>query len=272
MAPRPQSATTFHALHSQLLVLPNAWDAGSARLIESLGTKAIATTSAGLAWSRGYPDGNLLPTAALVSAVADIARVIEVPLTADIEAGYSDDPAKVESLVAQIVDAGAVGINIEDGTSDPALHCAKIEAARRAASRAGVDLYINARTDVFLRKLVPAERGADEVLARAARYRAAGASGIFVPGLIDSAIIKTIVGGVAPLPMNVMASPGLPTVQELKALGVRRLSAGANIARAVLVRTRQLAEGFLTEGASNADLFPPSEVNYMTMNALFAGR
>src|SRR5271156_1438280 len=152
------SCQLFKNLHRgpAILLLPNAWDAISARLIESLGAKAIATTSAGLAWSCGYADGNVLPKAALADAIAAIARVIEVPLSADIEAGYSDDPKDVEALVARIIDAGAVGINIEDGAGDPPLLCAKIEAARRAAARASVDLYVNARTDVYLRKLVPA--------------------------------------------------------------------------------------------------------------------
>jgi 2-methylisocitrate lyase-like PEP mutase family enzyme len=272
MTKRPQSATSFRAMHEEgkLLVLANAWDAGSARLIESLGAKAIATTSAGLAWSCGYADGNFLPKAALVDALAAIARVIEVPLSADIEAGYSDDPKDVEALIAQIIDAGAVGINIEDGAGDPALLCAKIESARRAAAGAGVDLFVNARADVYLRKLVPATQAYDEVIARARRYRAAGADGIFVPGLIDAANIQAIAAAVSPLPLNVMASPGLPAAAELAKLGARRLSAGAAISRAVLSRARELAEKFLADGASDDELFAKSSANYASMNSLFA--
>ena len=124
----------FRRLHDgELLILPNAWDAGSARLIESRGAKAIATTSAGLAWSRGYPDGDALPVEELLSAVRAIARVIGVPLTIDVEGGYSNDPAAVARLVAEILEAGAVGINIEDGSGSPALRCAKIAAARESA-------------------------------------------------------------------------------------------------------------------------------------------
>lgn len=272
MPARPQSATNFHALHKagEFLVLANAWDAGSARLIESLGAKAIATTSAGLAWSRGYADGNFLPIAALVNAVEEIARVIDVPLSTDIEAGYSDNAAIVESHVARIVDAGAVGINIEDGAHDPALLCAKIEGARRAAERAGVALYVNARTDVYLRSLVPAPQAFDEVVARAKRYREAGADGIFVPGLTEGTVIQAIASALAPMPLNVMASPGLPAAQELRALGARRLSAGAAIARAVLGQARQLAEQFLATGACDGELFPPNAANYMSTNKLFA--
>src|ERR1700692_1224899 len=139
------SIQLFRNLHQEpaLLLLPNAWDAITARLIESLGAKAIATTSAGLAWSRGYPDGNALPDDQLIAATRDIARVIRVPLTVDIEAGYSDDPRTVARLVARILDIGAVGINIEDGAASPDLLCKKIAAVRDVAMRSGVDLFIN---------------------------------------------------------------------------------------------------------------------------------
>src|SRR5262245_35166635 len=125
---------TFRSLHhsTEILVLPNAWDPGSAGLVESLGAKAIATTSAGLAWSRGYPDGDALPVEQLLTATRDIARSVRVPLSIDIEGGYSSDPRVVAQLVSRLIDAGAIGINIEDGTRPPDLLCAKIEAARNA--------------------------------------------------------------------------------------------------------------------------------------------
>ena len=124
-------AKEFHRLHqgNTPLVLANAWDAGSARLIESCGAVAIATTSAGLAWSRGYPDGDAIPPRDLAAAVADIARVLSVPLTVDVEGGYASDPAQVRENVAAVVGAGAVGINIEDGQASVDLLCAKIGAA-----------------------------------------------------------------------------------------------------------------------------------------------
>src|SRR5689334_20206107 len=117
MSANPEAAKTFHGLHAgpDILLLPNAWDAGSARLMESLGAKAVATTSAGVAWTHGYPDGDALPVRLLVSTVATIARAIRVPLTVDMEGGYTDDPAAVEETIAKVVEAGAVGINIEDG-------------------------------------------------------------------------------------------------------------------------------------------------------------
>src|SRR3984957_12096154 len=160
------SNSIFRDLHQgpALLVLPNAWDAGSARLIESLGAKAIATTSAGLAWSRGYADGNTLPNDQLTAAARDIARGIRVPLSVDIEAGYSDDPRAVARLAAGLLDVGAVGINIEDGPDSPDLLCRKIEAIRENTARSGVDVFINARTDVYLRGLASGEAAVDEVI------------------------------------------------------------------------------------------------------------
>ena len=169
----PDLATAFHALHRgpELLLLANAWDAGSARLIESLGARAIATTSAGVAWAHGYPDGDALPVPLVVATAAAIARLIRVPLTIDIEAGYSDDPDAVGRLVASLIEAGAVGINLEDGSGSPDLLCAKIARIRRVAADLGVDLFVNARTDVYLRGLVPAPDRLAEASARAARYR-----------------------------------------------------------------------------------------------------
>src|SRR5579872_4625813 len=153
------SSQAFRKLHQgpEVLMLPNAWDAVSARLIESLGAKAIATTSAGLAWARGYPDGNALPKEQLIAAIRDIARVIKVPLTVDIEAGYADDPAAVAALVGEILAAGVMGINIEDGADSADLLCKKIAAVREQAVRMGADLYSNARTDVYLRGMASGE-------------------------------------------------------------------------------------------------------------------
>ena len=206
-------AKEFHHLHDtdMPLVLANAWDAGSARLIESRGAKAIATTSAGLAWSCGYPDGDAIPPGRLAAAVADIARVLSVPLTVDMEGGYSSDPAQVGENVAAVVDAGGVGINIEDGQGDADLLCAKIAAAKKAAARAGIDLFVNARTDIILKGLVSSERVVPEALERARRYRDAGCDGLFVPLLADPDPIRAVAGG-TPLPLNVMIVPNLPPV------------------------------------------------------------
>ncbi len=259
--------TTFRALHApgQLLVLPNAWDAGSARLIEAHGAAAIATTSAGLAWSRGYADGDRLPPHVLASAVAEIARVVSVPLSADIEGGYSRDPQLVGDAVRAVVDAGAVGINLEDGGSPPELLCRKIEAARAVAAKTGVDLFVNARCDVYLRGLTAPEAALAETLARAERYRAAGCDGVFVPRVREAAAIRAIVAALGEVPLNVLATAGLPPLAELRGLGVRRLSAGSGIAALAYGTTQRAAVRFLADGGLPAE----GAVAYAEMNGLF---
>jgi 2-methylisocitrate lyase-like PEP mutase family enzyme/ketosteroid isomerase-like protein len=258
--------SNFRYLHDDFLLLPNAWDAGSARLIESLGAAAIATTSAGVAWSRGYADGNALPLEALLTVAREIARIIKVPLTVDIEGGYSSDPATVAKVVTGVIDAGAVGINIEDGADSPDLLCAKISAARRSAERAGIDLFVNVRTDVFLRDIATGAAAIEEVLRRAELYRAAGGDGLFVPCLSEASAIRTIVKAIAPMPLNVMLVPGLPDIDSLRKLGVRRLSAGSAIAQATLGLTEHLARDFLA-GSWSEMFAKPAE--YMTVNRLF---
>jgi 2-methylisocitrate lyase-like PEP mutase family enzyme len=266
-------ADAFRALHGkgELLILANAWDVASARLVESCGASAIATSSAALAWSCGYADGGALPTRVLADAVRAITRVVSVPLTVDAEQGYSDDPSRVAEAVASLMDAGAVGINIEDGTASPDLLASKIEAIKAAAARAGINLFVNARTDVFLRGLVPPEQAVEEVARRAALYRNAGCDGVFVPRLADPAAIGGVVAAIDPLPLNLMAVPGLPPAKTLRTLGVRRLSAGAALCEAVLGTTRRLASAFLEQGRSD-DLFGSDRVDWGTMNALFASR
>jgi 2-methylisocitrate lyase-like PEP mutase family enzyme len=244
-------ARTFRALHhaDKPLLLANAWDAGSARLIESLGASAVATTSAGIDWSLGYPDGNLLPIAQLADMTAAIARLIRIPLSVDFEAGYSDDPAAVGENIKLILDAGAVGINIEDGSDAPSLLAAKIERIKAVAAAKGIDLFVNARTDVYLRGLVPEEKRVEESLARAKIYQAAGADGLFVPGLIAPDGIKAMVSG-TDLPVNLLAWPALAPAAELAALGVKRVSAGSGIAQRVWAEAERLARDFLRDGSS----------------------
>jgi 2-methylisocitrate lyase-like PEP mutase family enzyme len=236
------SAMQFRSRHAQarLLVLPNVWDAASAALMQSLGAEAIATTSAGVAWACGVH----------VAAVRRIARVVQLPLTVDVEGGYSDDAGVVADCVERIANEGAVGINLEDGNDDPSLLCRKIEAIKAAARRIGIDLFVNARTDVYLKNLAPGREVA-EVLHRAAAYSSAGADGLFVPLLSESHAIEGIVRGQA-LALNVMACPGLPGLQVLQNLGVRRLSAGSSIAQSAWAAARAIAARFLAEGSSPA--------------------
>jgi 2-methylisocitrate lyase-like PEP mutase family enzyme len=228
----------------------------------------VATTSAGVAWSHGYPDGDALSLRLLVSTVAAITRLVRVPLTVDMEGGYGETPAAVGEAVAAVIDAGGVGINIEDGSSPPDLLCAKIIQAKQAGSRHGVDVFVNARTDVYLRGLVAEPARVEETLARAKRYGDAGASGLFVPGLVDPAAIGTIASGTS-LPLNVLAWPGLPPAAELARLGVRRLSAGSGISEAAWGRAAALAAAFLRDGRS--DPLSESAMEYGDVNALFRG-
>lgn len=250
MPARPRDADVFHALHRDFLILPNAWDAGSARLMQEAGAKAVATSSAAVAWARGYADGHHLPVSLLATIVQEIARVVNVPITVDAEGGYSDDPAEVQKNIARLIDAGGVGVNLEDGKQPHELHLKKIEAARSAGERAGVKLFINARTDVYLKQLAPAHEAQAETLRRAKTIKEAGASGLFVPGLADAAEIKAIAAGCG-LPLNVMARPGAPKAAELQALGAKRVSAATSIFNAAMAGASEAAREFLAEGDSD---------------------
>jgi 2-methylisocitrate lyase-like PEP mutase family enzyme len=259
---------TFHGLHdhrSRPLVLVNVWDAASARLVEDAGATAIATTSAGVAWSLGRPDGNTLTRAEAMDAVARIAASVSVPVTVDIESGYADDADGVARTVDAVLEAGAVGINIEDGRLHPDALADRIGAARRAAERAGVPLFVNARTDVHLAGLVDPERLLAETLERARRYRGAGADGVFVPGVRDVATIRALVESIDAL-VNVMAGPGSPTVSELARIGVARISLGSAVAQAAYAVARQATAELLATGTYDS---LAAGVDYAELNALF---
>ncbi|WP_236190630.1 isocitrate lyase/PEP mutase family protein [Pseudomonas pharyngis] len=256
--------TQFHQLHHDgLLILTNVADATGARLVEQLGGKAVATSSAAVAWAHGYPDGNTLPLKRLISSVESIARVIKVPLSVDIEAGYSDDLGRVAEVIDAVIAAGAVGINIEDGSGTPELLVRKIEVARQVADKRNVKLFINARTDVYLKRLVPAEDRVAETLHRAALYQAAGADGLFAAGVTSSYEIEAICKGTT-LPVNVLGFACLPSPEELQTFGVRRLSAGSGIAEFLYGAMGSLVKSFLASGKLDThDLkaFAYSEVN-----------
>lgn len=239
----------FRALHAgpDLLVLPNAWDAGSARVIEAAGAKAIATSSAAVSWAHGYPDGQFIPFERVVTTIEEIVRIVRVPVSADIEGGFGDTAEAVEEPVARILGAGAVGVNIEDGTGAPEVLCAKIERAKQVAAKAGIDLWVNARVDVYIHKLAEGEAAFAEGVRRAALYKAAGADSIFVPALVDGPTIGRMVPLVG-LPFNVLAWKGAPDAVALKALGVRRLSAGAGVGRAALNHAFVATQAFLESG------------------------
>lgn len=220
----------FSALHHNPtpLLLANAWDAGSAKLFEQAGALAVGTSSAGMAWSLGYSDGGALPVTELTAAVLRMLRVLKVPLTVDIEDGYSAEPAAVAGLVHALVQAGAVGINLEDGAGPAELLAAKIVQIRLRLASA--PLFINARCDVVLRGLAGPGQAVAETLRRLAVYQAAGADGAFVPGLVALPDVQAVVAGLArgiDMPLNLMLSPALPDVAALQAAGVRRISVGS---------------------------------------------
>lgn len=262
---RARQFRALHAEHDTALVLPNVWDAVSARLMQQCGVKAIATTSGGVSWAHGYADGGALPMQAHLATVREIVRVVQLPLTVDLEDGYADDAATVAANVAEFIKAGAVGINIEDGAAAPALLVAKIAAIRQLAMQMEVDLFINVRTDVYLRALVAPELRVEESIARAALYRRAGADGLFVPGLADLEQMRSISAAVA-MPLNVMAVPGLAGVQQLVRHGARRVSAGTALMQAVLAHTRTMAADMLATGSFDA-LFE-NAVPYGELNAM----
>ncbi|MEW6270829.1 MAG: isocitrate lyase/phosphoenolpyruvate mutase family protein [Thermodesulfobacteriota bacterium] len=238
-------------------------------MIEQCGAAAIATSSAALAWAHGYADGHHLPARVVLDAIAEITRVVGVPVSADVEGGYADDPARVAELVAEVASAGAAGVNLEDGTGPVELLCAKLDAVKQRAARAGLDVFVNARIDVYLRGLVAGERALPETLERIARVRAAGCDGVFVPRLPVDAV-PAVVEACGPLPLNLLAVPELPAAAALRERGVRRLSAGSALGAAALGNLRDLARGFLADGAS--DPLWQRVVDYGEMNRLLAAR
>ncbi len=210
-----------------------------------------------------------MPVELLLQTVRAVAGATGLPVTIDIEGGYSDEPARVGELVTAVLAAGAVGINIEDGSKDPALLCAKIAAARAAARAAGVDLFINARIDTWLRALAPAGQRVGETLARAARYRAAGANGLFAPGVTDADEIAALVAG-TDMPVNVLAWTGLPDAGRLQALGVRRLSAGSAISEAMHGHVLAMMREFVASG--RVDTASAKAATYGEVQTLMARR
>ncbi|MFJ6939093.1 isocitrate lyase/phosphoenolpyruvate mutase family protein [Streptomyces sp. NPDC101132] len=261
------AAQAFAALHDPAapLRLANAWDVASARIVEAAGAPAVATTSAGVAWSLGSPDGDVLGRERAVDLVRRVVAAVGVPVSADIEGGFGADPDGVAETVAAVVRAGAAGINIEDGPRDPADQAERLAAARAAA---GPELYVNARVDTYLFGLgEPGPARLDETLRRAEAYLAAGASGIFVPGTTDPAVVAELAKGI-PAPLNVLVGPGAPSVSELGALGVARVSLGSSVAEAAYAVARRAAAELLASGTYGA---VADGLEYGDLNALLRG-
>jgi len=270
--PQRERVEILRRLHQgpRILVLPNVWDVVTARIVEAAGFSALATTSAGVAFALGYPDGERISRAEMVAAVRRIAARVRVPVTADMEAGYGRTPQAAAETAREVIAAGAVGMNLEDapadgdGLFDVALQAERVRAARESAEAADVPLVINARTDVFLASIGAPETRLSHAVRRLNAYRAAGADCLFAPGVTDRATIATLVREVGG-PLNVLAGPGCPPVPELEALGVRRLSLGSGVMRATLGLVRRIAgelQGPGTFAALFGDQVPPhAEVN-----------
>lgn len=265
---QPDDARVFRSLHTPAapLALANAWDVASARVIEAAGASAIATTSAGAAWSLGSPDGDVLTRDRALELIRRIVTAVAVPVTADIEGGYGKDAAGVAETVAGVLAAGAVGVNIEDGTRPPTELTARLAAARQTADRAGADLFLNARIDTFLFGLGAPDSRLKETLARAHMYVDAGADGIFVPGITGTATIAALARDI-PVPLNVMAGPGAPTVAELGTLGVARVSLGSGVAQVAYAAARRTAEELFGTGGYDS---LAEGIAFPELNALFS--
>lgn len=256
----------FRALHSgTVLVLPNAWDVASARLIEQAGARAVATTSAGVAWSLGAPDGNKLSRDRAVDVVARIASGAGVPVTADIESGFGATPREVGDTVRAVADAGAAGINIEDGDY-PGLRSVEEQAERIAAARAAAPLFVNARIDTYLFRVGDPDARQADTVTRAKAFADAGADGVFVPGVVDPEVIRTLASQI-PVPLNVLAGPGAPPVGALAGLGVARVSVGSGIAQAAYSLAVRCAKEMLTDGTYDMQV---ADLDFGTVNAVLA--
>jgi 2-methylisocitrate lyase-like PEP mutase family enzyme len=268
MGAESQKAKTdsFRALHQgKILVLPNAWDVASARVVQQAGFSAIATTSAGIAFTLGYPDGQRISREEMLAVVGRIARAVKVPVTADVEAGYGDRPEDAARTARDVLAAGAIGMNLEDSTRDPlrpllelSLQVERVKAVREEP------IVLNARTDVYLLEVGASDKRYDETLRRLAAFRDAGADCVFAPGLRDAATIARLVKDLQ-CPVNILAGAGFPPVPELQKLGVARVSVGSGAMRATLGLLRRIAEELRSAGtyATLDGAIPFADVNGM---------
>lgn len=256
------------------LVLVNAWDAASARIVEQAGFPAIATSSAALANSLGYADGQNVPWAEMVPVIKRIAGLVRVPVTADIEAGFAADLKQLERTIEDLMDAGAVGMNFEDaipGYKYGPLYpleeqMARIRLLRKTGESRGIHLVINARTDAYWQHGVKHEEALSNTLERGKAYLEAGADCIFVPGLKDAETIRKVVGELG-APVNILAIAGAPSITELKQLGVKRVSMGSGPMRAAMGLLRRIAHEAREQGTYK--LMVDGPVPYPELNSLF---
>jgi len=270
-----KKAEAFLAMHhgAAPLLLVNVWDVASARIVEEAGFPALATTSAGIAFAQGHPDGQKIHADRMFAQITQIAGAVSVPVTADVEAGYGEGPERAFQTARNVIFGGCVGMNFEDATGDPTRPLAelpvqleRIRSIREAAAKFEVPLVLNARTDVYLLQVGDPAKRYDEAVRRLSAFRDAGADCVFVPGLRDAETIGRIVRDLR-CPVNVLAVPGSPSVAELAALGVRRISLGSGPMRAAMGLLRRLAEEVRTKGTYSALEDAPSHAE---MNAMMS--
>lgn len=271
-----EKAEKLRKLHHgpKILALPNAWDVVSARIVEELGYPAIATSSAAVAFSLGYPDGQRISRDEMLAVVARIARAVRVPVTADTESGYGKTPQEIADFTKALVASGAVGLNFEDITGDDAsthveleLQVKKIRAIRETSAALGVSLVINARTDIYLMPIGPEATRFERTVERLRAYREASADCLFVPGLCDRDTIAKLVKAVA-APLNILASPGCPSLSELEKLGVARVSAGSSAMRSAMGAYQRVAKDWLAHGSY--DSLQQCTIPYNQLNQMMA--
>jgi 2-methylisocitrate lyase-like PEP mutase family enzyme len=264
-------ANLFRNLHRgpKILLLPNAWDVASACILENAGVAAIATTSAGVAFTLGYPDGQKITREEMLAVVGRIAAKVKIPVTADIEAGYGNRPEDAALTARAVIEAGAVGLNLEDRTDDRrlvdlSLQLEKIAAVRENSRKMGVPLVLNARTDVYLLEAGKPERRFGETVKRLIAFREAGADCLFAPGVRDLEVISRLVRELQH-PVNILAGPGSPPIPELQKIGVARVSLGSSPMRATLGLVRRIAQELETAGTYQSLEDAPShaEVNQL---------
>jgi len=276
--PQLDVARQFSELHTarKTFILPNAWDVPSARIFEEAGFPAIATTSGGIANSLGYPDGQQISPDEMLAVVRRIAQAVAVPVTADMEAGYGTSPEAVAETARQVISAGAVGMNLEDGIpgkrdalADLGRQKEIIRAVIEVSEKMRIPFVLNARTDVFLNSIGPAETRLHRALERLNAYREAGAQCLFAPGVKDEETISELVRGISG-PLNILATVGTPRLNVLQGLGVTRVSLGSGPMRAALGFVARMSSQLREEGSF--DLMTEGAVSYPDANRLVQSR
>ena len=269
-----ERARRFLDLHSvgKILVLPNAWDVASARIFEEAGFAALGTTSAGIANSLGYSDGQKISRSEMLGVVHRIAEAVHIPVSADMEAGYGSTPAEVAETAREVISAGAVGMNLEDGIvgsrdsiADLNLQREMIRAVIEVSEQLQMPFVLNARTDIFLRAMDPAETRLARTIERLNAYRSAGAQSLFAPGVTDKDTIARLVRGISG-PLNILATVGTSPVGELEQLGVRRVSLGSGPLRATLGLLKRMARQL--HEAGNFSLMTDGALPYAEANLI----